>query len=71
MKRRQKGSQVEEGELERLTMRGKDPKQHALPELKKNRGKGGHSETCEASQAGLISVSARAEVPILWKDGVN
>ncbi len=39
MMQRQKGSQVEEGELERLTMRGKGPKQHALPGW--NRRKGG------------------------------
>lgn len=28
MKRRQKGSQVKEGELDKLTMCGKGPKQH-------------------------------------------
>lgn len=37
LKQKQKGSQVEEGELERLTMRGKGLRQHALPGYKRRR----------------------------------
>lgn len=37
MKRRQKGSQVKEGELDKLTMCGKGPKQHDKKCKKKNK----------------------------------
>lgn len=73
MKRRQKGSQVKEGELDKLTMCGKGPKQHDKkckkkknPKQQQNkRGIQSHPRTAQPS---LISVTARAQVQALWNN---
>lgn len=75
MKRRQKGSQVKEGELDKLTMCGKGPKQHDKKcKVKKNKtpkqqqNKRGIQSLPRTAQPSLISVTARAQVQALWNN---
>lgn len=67
----------DETEAERKSSRGRGtreadnawhrPKTACSPRVKKENV--GHSLISKASQAGLISVTARAEVPLLWNTG--